>query len=452
MKVSPTVTASETPAQAGNRVRELPASFEKPRNRRSTSRTAAASVLAVPSELCPRILIYSHDTFGLGHFRRCLKIARALNTLFPGASVLLLTGSPLAHRYPMPDGVDFVKLPAVLKEGNEHYRSRSVRLSIEELTQLRSEIIRVTAANFRPDVFLVDHAPLGLRGEAVLALRELRTQRQHPFVILGLRDIIDEPSRVIPAWQSTGVYEAMENLYDRVVVYGSPKIFDPIESYRFPESIRGKTAYVGFISGEESCSRGTVRKVAAKESPQVLITVGGGEDGSRIVESYLAMLSAFGDRAGFGSIILPGPLLSARAVQQLRSAARHLPVRIRHFIPEVAPLLRRADLTISMGGYNAIAEIMSCAQRALIVPRDTPRMEQLLRARRLQELGLVSVLRMGELGPARLFQEITQLLDDAHRPLEAAREDNLFALDGATQLGQLLLDALSERARHRAEP
>jgi predicted glycosyltransferase len=244
----------------------------------------------------------------------------------------------------------------------------------------------------------------------------------------------------------------MENLYDRVIVYGSQEMYDPITSYRFPPDVRDKTSFVGFISGDESRPRTSARKAAAKELPHVLITVGGGEDGSRIVETYLSMLSAFGERAEFVSTILPGPLLSAEAVQQLRSAARRLPVRIRHFIPEVAPLLRRADLTISMGGYNAVAEIMSCAQRALIIPRDTPRKEQLLRAERLQELGLVSVIRMGELDPTNLFRAITRLIHDTHRPLNAARENHLLSLDGAAQLGRLLLDALSERARLRARP
>jgi len=39
-----------------------------------------------------RVLIYSHDTFGLGHLRRCRAIAHALVQPDPGLSVLILSG------------------------------------------------------------------------------------------------------------------------------------------------------------------------------------------------------------------------------------------------------------------------------------------------------------------------------------------------------------------------
>ena len=47
-----------------------------------------------PDRTPPRILLYSHDTFGLGHLRRSRTIAQALVSAFPDASALILTGSP----------------------------------------------------------------------------------------------------------------------------------------------------------------------------------------------------------------------------------------------------------------------------------------------------------------------------------------------------------------------
>ena len=43
----------------------------------------------------PKILIYSHDSFGLGHLRRCRAIAHSLVDSIPDASVLILSGSPI---------------------------------------------------------------------------------------------------------------------------------------------------------------------------------------------------------------------------------------------------------------------------------------------------------------------------------------------------------------------
>ena len=45
-----------------------------------------------------------------------------------------------------------------------------------------------------------------------------------------------------------------------------------------------------------------------------------------------------------------------------------------------------------MAGYNTFCEILSLGLRALLLPRVTPRAEQLIRATRAAELGLVDML------------------------------------------------------------
>ena len=42
-----------------------------------------------------RVLIYSHDSFGLGHLRRCRTIAHALVEKYKSLSVLIISGSPI---------------------------------------------------------------------------------------------------------------------------------------------------------------------------------------------------------------------------------------------------------------------------------------------------------------------------------------------------------------------
>ena len=48
-----------------------------------------------------RILIYSHDTMGLGHLRRCRTIAHSLVEKFKQVSVLILSGSPIIGSSPL---------------------------------------------------------------------------------------------------------------------------------------------------------------------------------------------------------------------------------------------------------------------------------------------------------------------------------------------------------------
>lgn len=385
-----------------------------------------------------RILIYSHDTYGLGHFRRCLKIAHETRALAPNASVLLITGSPLAQLFVAPEGVDFVKLPSVIKTGNEEYRPRSLNVSIHEIVSLRSRVIRETALAFHPDVVLVDHAPLGLQNEALPALEALHEQSSRPALVLGLRDIIDEPIRVIDTWTKSNMYHMIDRLFDHIVIYGQQSVYDTSRAYAFPTYLLEKTSYAGFISGR-------VRTFESRQQtdtsirPTVLVTVGGGEDGGRIVDAYIAMIRANLASISFDSVVLAGPLLSEDRVSEIRRMAEDLPVEVHHYVADVPSLLSRSDLVISMGGYNAVSEIMAFAERALLVPREWPRREQLIRAERLYASGHVDMLRVDALTTETLWSHINDALSTSETPLAALRNSNEVSLTGASFMAATLL-------------
>jgi predicted glycosyltransferase len=118
----------------------------------------------------PRVLVYSHDSYGLGHLRRCRAIAQSLVTYRQDLSVLIIAGSPLIGSFSFHPNVDFIRVPGVVKLSNESYAAHSPGMSIEDLTAIRSAIILETARIFEPDIFIVDKEPLGLRGEVAETL------------------------------------------------------------------------------------------------------------------------------------------------------------------------------------------------------------------------------------------------------------------------------------------
>jgi len=138
-----------------------------------------------------RLLIYSHDSFGLGHLRRCRAIAHSLVERYKGLSVLILSGSPIIADFDFRARVDFVRIPGVIKLYNGEYTSLGLHIDLGETLSIREAIIRNTTATFAPDLFLVDKEPLGLKGEMLDTLRMLKGTSTR--VILGLRDIMDEP-------------------------------------------------------------------------------------------------------------------------------------------------------------------------------------------------------------------------------------------------------------------
>jgi predicted glycosyltransferase len=112
-----------------------------------------------------RILMYSHDTFGLGHLRRCRTIAHSLVEDFRGLNVLIISGATIAGAFDYRSRVDFVKIPSVIKLRNGEYTSMERHVDLADTLKMRASIIRSTAEMFQPDMFIVDKEPMGLRGE-----------------------------------------------------------------------------------------------------------------------------------------------------------------------------------------------------------------------------------------------------------------------------------------------
>ena len=230
-----------------------------------------------------RVLIYSHDTFGLGHLRRCRTIAHALVERHKDLSVLILSGSPIIGSFDFRSRVDFVRMPGVIKLRNGEYTSLNLHIDIEETLAMRASIIRHTADIFDPDLFIVDKEPLGLRGEVLETLQLLKA-RGTPLV-LGLRDVMDEPSALAPEWERKNVLPALDKLYDEIWVYGLPQICDPLEGIDVPPSVRSEDGLYRLSGTQRSAACRTCRDLP--DEPFILVTPGGGGDGEDLVDWVL---------------------------------------------------------------------------------------------------------------------------------------------------------------------
>ena len=192
-----------------------------------------------------RVLIYSHDSYGLGHLSRCRTIANALVAGDENISVLIISGSPIVGSFDFRARVDFVRVPGIIKLRNGEYDSLNLRIDVGHTIRMRETIIRDTAEIFDPDIFIVDKEPLGLRGEVAGTLELLKRRGAH--LVLGLRDVMDEPTKLGPEWQRKNVLPALRDLYDSLWVYGLPQINDPLAGISLPKSVRRKMVYTGYL-------------------------------------------------------------------------------------------------------------------------------------------------------------------------------------------------------------
>ncbi len=366
-----------------------------------------------------RVLIYSHDSFGLGHLRRCRAIAHALVGHHKKLNVLILSGSPIIGRFSFRARVDFVRVPGIIKLRNGDYTSLNLDVDIEHTLALRASIIEHTAQVFEPHLFLVDKEPLGLLGEVQKTLRMLK-RRGGCRLVLGLRDIMDEPASLAVEWRRKRVLPALERLYDQIWVYGLPQIYDPVSAYRFPPAVAAKTVFTGYLQREPQPEAFLPPGVAdaIEKRPFLLVTPGGGGDGAELVDAALAAYERFNGRMPWPALIVYGPFLPARQRAAFERRAARLPrVVTLTFHEHLENLMERAAAVVCLGGYNTFCEVLSLNKRSLIVPRVTPRAEQLLRADAAQKLGLVQILHPGDLTPETLAEAIVQL---PNQPLPAS--------------------------------
>lgn len=361
-----------------------------------------------------RVLLYGHDTFGLGHFRRHLSIAYKMAERVPDSTILCLTGSPCSDSFATPANFDCVRLPAATKNAGGDYVSRALSLSIEELTRLRAGIIDQTVRRFEPDLLLVDHSPLGMRGELRSTLERLRGSSK-TRTVLGLRDIVDDPESVKEEWASAGVYPALETLYDRILVYGEREVFDLGEQYNLPDAVRRELRYTGYVyrNGAVESPAETRSRYSSGDERLVTVTVGGGGDGEHVIDVFLRSLEGGGGGKRTRGVVLAGPLMAEerfRAFQD-RVRERDLPAEIVRFTPSALDLFAASDLVVSMGGYNTMCEVLALERPSIVIPRVFPRREQIVRASRFQELGLVEVIHPSELSPRVLGELMRKCLD-----------------------------------------
>jgi predicted glycosyltransferase len=149
---------------------------------------------------------------------------------------------------------------------------------------------------------------------------------------------------------------------------------------------------------------------ALQNGPFLLVTPGGGGDGAELVDAAISAYERFDGRLPWPALVVYGPFLPARQRAAFeRRTARLSRVTTLTFHEHLENLMEKAAAVACLGGYNTFCETLSLNKRSLIVPRVTPRAEQLLRATTAQRLGLVQVLHPDRLTPETLAEALIRL-------------------------------------------
>ncbi|MEM6713796.1 MAG: glycosyltransferase [Cyanobacteria bacterium P01_F01_bin.56] len=358
-----------------------------------------------------KLMVYSHDAFGLGNIRRMVAICDYLLKAIPSISILVVSGSPALHQLRLPPGLDYIKLPCLGRDDQGNMSVRFLRTELQDTLTLRGELIRTAAVNFQPDVLLVDKKPNGLWGELQSTLDYLKWQLPKTRLVLLLRDILDHPDATTAQWQSEDYYTLTTAWYDQVWIVGTPDIFDAPRAYQFPSELSAKTRFMGYIrrgSGRQHPTEVRRSLNLAADDKFVLVTPGGGGDGYRLVDTYLSAISSASIDTPVVSLIVSGPEMAAPQKQDLlHRIHQRSDLHWLEFTDDLASYMTAADVVVSMGGYNTVGEILTLQRRALVVPRVHPVEEQWIRAQRMAELGLFTAIHPDQL-TSNLFAQALQ--------------------------------------------
>jgi predicted glycosyltransferase len=370
----------------------------------------------------------------MGHVTRTLTIARHLLAAYPNAHAYIATESPITAELSLPSRCDYVKLPTHWLSWQDHEEDT------EHLRDNRARLLRRIALRIAPDLVVVDHEPVGHKGEFRAGLLALKAWCPSTKFVFGLRDIMDDAGRIRNQWKELGVYQALETVYDGIAVFGDRSIYDIAAACDLPPSIRSKLHYCGYIVRDPpGVVAADVRKQygLAGDGPLVVATVGGGSDGYPVLEATLDALDRLeAAHPGLSAILVTGPLMPAAHQAKLRtraSAKRRIVSRADNFT-----LVSVADAVVSMGGYNSVCEALFVGKPLVIVPRVQHKLEQRIRAETMAAKGVARWVHPRDLNGSTLGEALDWALRCDRRMHARRVREAIPSFDGASHLTSYL--------------
>jgi len=410
-----------------------------------------------------RLALYSHDAKGLGHLRRNLALAHHLARALPGltgrdVTGLVITGLAPGQEHRLPEGFDWLVLPGV-KKAEGTYLPQRLRITREDLGLVRSALLSGVLTTFTPDLLIIDRHPYGVHQELREPLARLRQASPDARVVLGLREVLDTPETVQREWEELGEADTLRRLIDEVWVYGDASVHDLSATGEAPAALEERMRYTGYLAhGRDAAetthgseASGALAGNAEVAEAFILTTAGGGSDGINLLRAAAAARVP----DGYRHVVVTGPQLDAARFHQVAQAAGPRTI-VRRTWPGMSRHIQKAAAVISMAGYNTVSEILASDTPALLVPRETPRLEQFIRATALKDVGATDLLRVADLSAAALEDWLTELLRDqdasARSQLAGRRRLRLDGLETVPLLAAQLVgdrsDGLNARLSH----
>lgn len=360
-----------------------------------------------------RLMFYCQHILGIGHLIRSMEIVRGLTSDF---QVCFINGGEVIEGLQIPAGVNVVNLPAIKtdSEFRELYIPPSF-LNVESVMEFRRDRMLHQFAQIQPDVLMLELFPFGRRRFSTELIPLLEAAKAAGTkVVCSLRDIVvtkQDRSR-----HEEKICRLMNQYFDLLLIHGDAQ-FMPLEtSFSRVKDLNCDVHYTGYVVQENSPSPISPSPLP---TPLILVSVGGGRFGHELLNAVAEASTQLEKRIPHNIQMFTGPFAPDEVFKRLQTiASQRRNLTVDRYTSNLLHYMNHADLSISMAGYNTTMNILTTGVRSMLLPfTGNDDQEQRIRSERLEELGIVNVIRQNELEPERLTQKINTCLQQTPVPM-----------------------------------
>ena len=353
------------------------------------------------------LLFYCQHTLGIGHLVRSMAIAQGLTDEF---NVYFANGGEVIRDFPIPDGVDVINLPAITTDPD--FRQLQVPkefADVEATLEYRRDRLLELCDRIRPDVVVTELFPFGRRRFSTELVPLLERAKSYGAKnSCSLRDIV--VTKQDQARHEAKVCKLMNRHFDQLLIHGDPALVPLESSFSRVSDLECEVHYTGYVVPDVD------RVLEPKNSddpPMILVSVGGGRFGHELLDCVAETCRFLEDKIPHQVQMFTGPFSPAEVFEQMRSAAeRTSNLTVERYTPDLLAYMSKADLSISMAGYNTTLNVLQTDVRALLLPfTGNDDQEQRLRSKRLESLGIVRAIDPEQLNPTQLGRNILDVLN-----------------------------------------
>jgi predicted glycosyltransferase len=353
-----------------------------------------------------RILVYTHNSVGMGHAFRTLAVLTGIKRHRPDIDFLVLSGSSIPHLFTS-HGIEAVKLPSIKKEvdkpGSPLRPRYLTSMDAQAVFDYRQRVILETFEFFSPDVVMVEHYLGGLMNEALPLIRRKpagnRFTREWMLVHLsrGICPTLESTQQHSSPLSAELSAEAIDTArqFDLIYVLEDPGRVDPNHKFlgNIPD-LRSKIHYLGPITiktlQELPPRREIIRRLGLRDKRIILLSLG---RHGPILQMAGAILSALRKRLiqdDCQIVMVLDPYLDDALAHTLAERMLDEDIRVLSFTPHLIDLINISELVICRAGYNIVNEVLLTGVASLVIPERHPGAEQEHRAKLIGQENIIA--------------------------------------------------------------